>query len=825
MLEVSDGLQFFIPKIVRDIEENTSGVVPDVLRKGPLPSPIRLVNSVPAFSFLLSSKCFERNTNLNNPKDNSRRHRINRIDLNQNNLDPDIVKWNLITNVMLRLTGRPEKWKSYFETTTYERGRESILRSRADIHSFAQYISDTVGGWDEEINSWTTDQYEALEYTSASARSLFDAMIRFEENVDENFNLVELEKNSQDSFTRDNLLALFVDEVFLPSLHPEDVRLHKEKSCLIGDLVLREMAESFQGKIFSKATKFYSGYGCSEGVDLFIADIKDIDTSTKKGKKLHEIREKVRQIYLHVTNDYSDAQLFLLLLEKDDEGIVRSVINGREFFIYDAEEFACKAGIIPPRTFGTRSWNTPKVHSTHCQPTKSPELTHPAIVSACRAVDSTLMRELQLSPSGKTPHANLLRTTSHPIFMTAKERHPLSSRTANANPKNVKEPPGKVRRKKKVGKVEEYIEYRKRKVNEYDIAKTHEAWMLYRAVSRRDERRDLCHRWLRRCGIHAPLETPLVQVQQASDNIFFNHHFMICNEGISQNREAADKFGVHIHNFRRNGEYTVQGLKYMMEKCKLADKKFKSVESVRGTEGKIGTSNVRYTQMTDKPKKLSGDDWTAHKHFGVVEQTKTLIEDIEQAVKLVWDAKEVPEMLCRLNYLKNCDVVPESPTTYWFQQPHCDYNNVEVNLHCCKDGTESRRESKNYRTPLTCHFPLTENGMCLYVWSDKTEPESGHMLYIPFGSFVLVEGDIFHSGGIHLGPGKAHCDRAHAYIVGSKEALNDLYDENRIFTVAGMDTEGIKECFDPTFLYLLHDNFLSGEPEIILGLPAEECDG
>ena len=89
--------------------------------------------------------------------------------------------------------------------------------------ALAKHISDTVRGWDEEIEAWMTDQYDSLEYTCGSERNLVKAMYRFVTNVNAHFNLVELECAADNKFTRDDLLELFVKKVFLPSLHPKEV--------------------------------------------------------------------------------------------------------------------------------------------------------------------------------------------------------------------------------------------------------------------------------------------------------------------------------------------------------------------------------------------------------------------------------------------------------------------------------------------------------------------------------------------------------------------------------------------------------------------------
>jgi hypothetical protein len=75
-----------------------------------------------------------------------------------------------------------------------------------------------------------------------------------------------------------------------------------------------------------------------------------------------------------------------------------------------------------------------------------------------------------------------------------------------------------------------------------------------------------------------------------------------------------------------------------------------------------------------------------------------------------------------LGYLESKVSVP--------QRPHCDYINRGL----------AREVS------ALSFLPLTEAGMYLQVWNE-TESLMGMVLYVPFGTMLVLRGDVIHGGG------------------------------------------------------------------------------
>ena len=110
-----------------------------------------------------------------------------------------------------------------------------------------------------------------------------------------------------------------------------------------------------------------------------------------------------------------------------------------------------------------------------------------------------------------------------------------------------------------------------------------------------------------------------------------------------------------------------------------------------------------------------------------------------------------------------CSMIPDyTPSRYeekvglvctikpYVQVPHLDFD---------RNGTERG---------IIIHAPLCEEGSWIYIWKANTRstPKQKQMLFLPFGSMLVLDGDVWH-WGIFGSPGNV---RFHAAIIPTKDA-------------------------------------------------------
>ena len=190
-----------------------------------------------------------------------------------------------------------------------------------------------------------------------------------------------------------------------------------------------------------------------------------------------------------------------------------------------------------------------------------------------------------------------------------------------------------------------------------------------------------------------------------------------------------------VFTFSSNFAYQLLSLR-SMEKCNSMDAMPGWVNISNPIVGRDGLGKYKITTSTEDWKDLPGKHFAGggfrnNMHMHVINM---IMRAARSFLPGDYDPKHYTEKVGLV-----CTIRP------YVQVPHQDFNR----------GTEARG--------AIVHLPLCDEGAYLYVWKSKRNqtPKEHQLLHIPFGSMLVLDGDVWH-GGIVGSPGNV---RFHAAIL------------------------------------------------------------
>ena len=299
-----------------------------------------------------------------NPRDGSRHlfERVQVADIDEGSLDS-----LLLTTTLYRLTGRPEPWSAYFDGKACD-GASMLQPDECD--KFLRFVNATCGGtWDGNMNHWISEQMKrSLPAGVMSCPSNFKDFVT-------SFKGIVTGRRSRDGKSLFRRLMDVADAAPRHEKRERAVRLLKmmldsaiastntrenSNTMFIAETIVRDMEEVLE-RPFGEVFTAHFGYGSKTGAGFI-----SLPASREKLTK----QKICEDIVAHVNGLTDDDLLGILGYYRDPRHGVRSMLNGREFNVCDAEHWLCKAYLGSAYSRGTRSYNSHHLARPHCHPTR-----------------------------------------------------------------------------------------------------------------------------------------------------------------------------------------------------------------------------------------------------------------------------------------------------------------------------------------------------------------------------------------------------------------------------------------------------------------------
>jgi hypothetical protein len=153
---------------------------------------------------------------------------------------------------------------------------------------------------------------------------------------------------------------------------------------------------------------------------------------------------------------------------------------------------------------------------------------------------------------------------------------------------------------------------------------------------------------------------------------------------------------------------------------------------------------------------------------------RPIISKMKEDASFLWSEKTGKQHLPKDVMFRASCILSEMTTTSRSsdshpQSAHCDYDRK----------SQARGTSTNHAKPISVFCPLSEDGMMLQIWTDDLE--TAVMVYVPYGTMLYMDGDVFHAGGFCFGSG---CnERLHFYVVSSDDRYTfGMIEDGNIYT-------------------------------------------
>jgi hypothetical protein len=314
----------------------------------------------------------------------------------------------VLTDTLLRMTGRPEAWESFFESEM-PGTKPRLLETLEDVDRLAEHFCSISGGnWDGKMVDIVSDQM-AGSIPSGANRSprAFQAFARgaYKDIMDGDFYGLNKPSKTSTSGTDDHeeedtedtrwnaqgRLSHIIDSAG-DSCSQQDI--DKGRTKFLAGIVLADLEEVLKDP-FGPVRRVTMGSGGENGYRAVGGDDDEVSSSQCKQQAVLDAMVN------HVQTLLGDDELCALGMVRRGDGVAVWKLNQRPFNAVDAEHWLCKCYVLGQYARGTRSYNAHRTARHHCHPFHRPGGLHPSALD--RIFRSSHSKFLEMRKKGTFP--------------------------------------------------------------------------------------------------------------------------------------------------------------------------------------------------------------------------------------------------------------------------------------------------------------------------------------------------------------------------------------------------------------------------------------
>jgi hypothetical protein len=694
-----------------------------------------------------------------------------RIDPNNGPLPPSAIDWMLVTAVLLRSTGRPEKWVDFFRQVMKEE-QPRIFKSRSEIEKFACFLCGICGThWETSLKGVVSEQMAGsvpkngtstprnfLQYALGLVNELVDKQFYSKYGVHANAKNPEQRKDAQ---TR---LCEIIEVA--ESSNTRDI--DQKKTMFLAGVAMADLDEPLVDP-FGEVKWVCLGPGGMAGTKVIVHD-NDDSTEDAEQKLLAEQVEEMQKI----TDEEVLAVIGLKRIETSD-GVWVNVwkVNHRPYNLIDAEHGDCKVSILLAYARGTRAYNAHMTYRAHLHPLFEAGL-HPSGLD--EMYNETISVFQDMRKGGRFPEMPFMFQLLHERLGgdDALSTLPLDGRRSVVNRLLCEQSLVCSSTTEQVGQTGcELTTY-----NSTNMSTT-----IARLTSLFGRSFVVCSPFYEPSVnlVQTVLGGSIIRVDQTADGTSWTQ---ICAQFRREMKPEGDMTScvssspggkrIHYATIRGPKQKRTRKMKFWNE-AEVAE--YTGAQELIG-KVRSGTNllwrrqRIEYAEATQEQVEEDHQTEEQEEEDGSVFEMEDSGEeaDYEDEASVEEEDQDHDAIAWKLSTVHIHSAIEESGSRQHYepQWAHVDYDNAKIQDSVrCFEG----------RKPLTCHIPINEAGMMLYVWPTKEDGtlDSGYLLYIPFGAGLLLPGDLYHGGGFVFGNFKN--ERLHCYIVPVREGTATRLDE------------------------------------------------
>ena len=772
----------------------------DFVRAFPMPSPIRTYDKITSYFLTMaknSMSCLAES-----------KGRV---------IDPglavaDDLSRLVLTSFLLRLTGRVDMWHEYqvWCHSTLSGGStdgamlQDSLISEIQVGRFMEFVQSTVikGNPEGSVSNWISDQFSsslpaAVKQTYSRFRQFaLSVVCGFPSFIKQLIGLIHSPEPSRNEAVSalDQLLS-----VHWGGERSDSTVRHRS---FFAHMIISDIEEVYSLP-FGHCSEVPYGYGAMQGFQLMEAldALPDQKKRKKSATEGHTMPGDFLSLYLDYLQNMSAGRASMIGLERKTmpDGSEQLVVgyNNRIVGLVDIEHMACKLHIALSRTRGTRAFSKPTAVPFCCYPFRYQTL-YPQEMRKwfAIAVDThrsscyddewkevpdalsmkTLKRDLR-QPNVTVPPSAATNSTSQGMFGEDEDHDGDNDSdndsdyypTTNMN----------VLEKNDLTSVEQRSPIHRSAI---DTKTNSRVLLVLRGISETlqqrtrnsiiDNETEKSQFWndvSLQLGMPHPKENIEQvfgvfdrQLDSTIDNGTITDRFIISHPLFASDRQKGLMRRLGIVSGYATSEPSTGGYLEEVRHILFPDtiKKHQGFSTVSN-----GGDNIRFRRM-DKWDSMGKD------HINVL--LRPIISKMKEDASFLWSEKTGKQHLPSDVMFRASCILSEMTTTSRSsdshpQSAHCDYDRK----------SQARGTSTNHAKPISVFCPLSEDGMMLQIWTDDLE--TAVMVYVPYGTMLYMDGDVFHAGGFCFGSG---CnERLHFYVVSSDDRYTfGMIEDGNIYT-------------------------------------------
>jgi hypothetical protein len=608
-----------------------------------------------------------------------------------NDLEQGDMDALLLTSVLLRVTGRPEPWVSFFENDMgWSNKGPALLRTREDVEKFCRHLCSMNGGrWTSKLRNTVSDQMsksvpEGVTRTPHSFRNFALSLFGCIQGFWQKWSNIISEKD-EDS-RKQVQLALQQALECCPGCTSSDIS--GGKTLFLAGIVLADLEEIVDEPV-GPVRYVHLGYGGKEGYEsIYVGG----DAGTEE--KEHTINFVLDAIVAYVNNSVDDAILELLGLCRISSGTVVYKINLRPYSRVDAEHLLCKLYIVSQIARGTRAYNNHRCARPHCHPVLRPYL-HPEELDVMFKCTMDCFRKLRRS--GDLPPIPYLFTLQHERY---NESSLWSKKTVSLRQKTV-------------------LDLMLQATNESEGAAQQETRLRLQSIF--GPKFHVCSTQNKYAIAVLEDKFNIKTLNVSKNNNLLNGGLW---EGI--NIQTTSQFLTEQVGGSYNPclQHVINQAKAEVEAIWLSSS---SAEEMGKDEASTGSTPWR------EDEEVHHDD-----NHDEEEEESHLILHFKTGISVLYHCGELADAFTSgeaIDEARHANYLPPCPQSN-FSAQQMD------NILSFSDGSK----------PITCYVPLHKHGMILYVWqADDQHIADGHLLFVPWGHSLLLPGDLWNTTAFKFG--------------------------------------------------------------------------